>query len=418
MNGLAGISGKEASRDQAQAAGGLYRTLFRRLLSGLEFGELIVQEKDQQWTFGSGGEPCARLTVHDPAVYKKVVFGGSIGAGEAYMDKLWEVDDLTALVRIMVLNMELLDRMERGLALLLRPVEFFRHLLNANNRAGSRQNILAHYDLGNDMYETFLDPTMMYSSAIYPAPESTLEEAQQNKLEILCRKLDLRSDDSVIEIGTGWGGFAIYAARNYGCHVTTTTISDAQFKEAEKRVAAAGLADRITVLQRDYRDLTGKYDKLVSIEMIEAVGNGFLPGFFRKCADLLTPEGKMVLQAITITDQKYKQYVRGVDFIQRYIFPGGCVPSISRMVHLIAEKTDMVVRQIDDFGFDYARTIEDWLERFQHSYPMLQDRGYDERFKRMWEFYLCYCLGGFLERSISVVHLVATRPANRGHLLR
>lgn len=215
----------------------------------------------------------------------------------------------------------------------------------------------------------------------------------------------------MIEIGTG-GGFALYAAEKYGCHVTTTTISDAQYELATSRVAAAGLSHKITLLQNDYRDLSGKFDKLVSIEMIEAVGHRFLPSF-SKCGDLLKPEGKMLLQAITIADQKYKQYVGTVDFIQRYIFPGGCLPSNSRMAQLIAEKTDMVVRHIEDFGFDYARTIQDWRTRFHDAFAGLQEKGYDEAFKRLWDFYLCYCQGGFLERSISVVHLVATRPGNR-----
>jgi len=327
------------------------------MLSGLRFGQLTVRDGKHHWTFGSGGGPVAHVTIHDPAVYRKVIFGGSIGAGEAYVDKLWDVDDLTALVRIMVRNIELRDRMEKGLSWLLKPLRLLHHMLRINNRRGARQNILAHYDLGNEMYKTFLDPTMMYSSAKYPDEHAGLEEAQLHKLDILCRKLDLKPSDSVLEIGSGWGGFALYAARNYGCHVTTTTISDAQYEEAAQRVAAAGLTGRIKLLRKDYRDLTGSYGKLVSIEMIEAVGHRFLPGYFKKCADLLRPDGKMVLQAITIADQNYEKYIRKVDFLQRHIFPGGCVPSISRMVGLIAEKTDMIVRQIDDFGFDYARTI-------------------------------------------------------------
>ena len=339
--------------------------------------------------------------------------GGSIGGGEAYVDQLWKVDDLTALVRIMVLNMSLLDRMERGLAWLLRPLDLLRHALNSNSKTRSKRNILAHYDLGNDMYEAFLDPTMMYSSAIYPRAESSLEEASAFKLATICKKIDLQPTDHVIEIGTGWGGFAIYAARNYGCHVTTTTISEAQYEEAHRRVVQAGLSDKITLLRSDYRDLSGVYDKLVSIEMIEAVGHRFLPAFFKKCGELLKPDGKMLLQAITITDQKYKQYAGTVDFIQRYIFPGGCLPSNTRMLQLISEKTDMVVRQIDDFGFDYARTLKDWRNRFNDSFGSLRNKGYDETFKRLWEYYLCYCEGGFLERSISVVHVVATRPGNR-----
>ena len=391
------------------------QAMVRRMLTQLKFGQLVLQDGGNTWTFGNDAEPRAKVTIHDKQAYHKILFGGSIGAGEAYVDKLWDVDNLTALVQIMVLNMALLDKMERGLALLLRPIDLFKHLLKSNNKKGSKRNILAHYDLGNDMYSSFLDPTMMYSSAIYPDEKSSLEEAQIHKLESICKKLDLKSTDKVIEIGSGWGGFAIYAAQKYGCHITTTTISDAQFEEASRRIAALGLTKNITLIQKDYRELSGEFDKLVSIEMIEAVGDKFLPGFFKKCQNLLKPDGKMLLQAITIADQKYKQYASSVDFIQRYIFPGGCVPSNSRMIQLIAEKTDMVVRQIDDFGFDYARTIKEWRTRFFKNYEGLRAKGYDETFKRMWEFYLCYCEGGFLERSISVVHVVATRPRNRQH---
>ncbi len=390
------------------------RFLVLKMLTGLQHGQIILQEGHKKWVFGKGGSLRAHILVNDKSFYRKVLLGGSIGGGEAYVDGIWKVDDLTALVRIMVLNMAFLDRMERGFAWVLRPVDLLRHALNANSKSRSKRNILAHYDLGNDMYASFLDPTMMYSSAIYPRADASLEEASAHKLEIICRKLDLQPTDRVIEIGTGWGGFAIYAAKNYGCHVTTTTISDAQYQEAAKRVRGAGLTDRITLLRSDYRDLTGQYDKLVSIEMIEAVGHRFLPVFFAQCGELLKPDGKMLLQAITITDQKYKQYTRTVDFIQRYIFPGGCLPSNSRMLQLIAEKTDMVVRQLDDFGFDYARTLRDWRSRFNESFAGLRNNGYDETFRRLWEYYLCYCEGGFLERSISVVHLVASRPGHRG----
>lgn len=413
MNSMTNITNYERSEGEGSFATRWSRALLLRMLSGIKFGQLVLQEGDKQWRFGQGKCPCAHVTILDTTAYRKILFGGSIGGGEAYVDKLWDVDDLTALARIMVLNMSLLDRMEKGIAWLFRPLVLARHFLNTNSKRGSKRNILAHYDLGNDMYEAFLDPAMMYSSAIYPNRQATLDEAQQHKLEVICRKLDLQPTDSVIEIGTGWGGFAIYAAARYGCHVTTTTISDAQYEEASRRVAAAGLKDKITLLRNDYRELSGQYEKLVSIEMIEAVGYRFLPDFFEKCGDLLKPDGKMLLQAITITDQKYEEYAHNVDFIQRYIFPGGCLPSNSRMLQLIAEKTDMVVRSINDFGFDYAQTLGDWRLRFNEAYAGLRKKGYDETFKRLWEYYLCYCEGGFLERSISVVHVVASRPGNR-----
>lgn len=396
----------------------LAKQLVFRLLRALQFGQVVITEGKERWTFGTDETLAAHITVRDSTFYRQVAFGGSIGAGEAYIDHLWDVDDLVVLSRIMVLNMDLLDRMERGLGWVLQIFRFIGHTLNSNSRKGSKRNILAHYDLGNEMYQSFLDPTMMYSSAIYPNAASTLEEASYYKLETICKKLDLQPTDRVIEIGAGWGGFAIHAARNYGCHVTTTTISDAQYAEAKNRIEAAGLVDRITILRSDYRDLHGSFDKLVSIEMVEAVGRKYLPTFFKKCSELLAENGTMLLQAITIRDNKYDQYARSVDFIQSHIFPGGHVPSVTKMVNLLTEKTDMVVRSLEDFGPHYARTLHDWRKRFVKAFPSLRELGYDDRFRRLWEYYLCYCEGGFQERSISVVHLVATRPNNRGGMVR
>ncbi|MBU1568648.1 MAG: cyclopropane-fatty-acyl-phospholipid synthase family protein [Proteobacteria bacterium] len=396
----------------------LAKQMFFRLLGAMQFGQIVVKDGGGRWTFGKDETLTAHVSVHASSFYRQVVFGGSIGAGEAYIDHLWDVDDLAVLSRIMVLNMDLLDRMERGLGWVLQIFRLFAHAVNDNSRKGSKRNILAHYDLGNEMYRAFLDPTMMYSSAIYANASSTLEEASHHKLEIICKKLDLQATDRVIEIGSGWGGFAIHAARNYGCHVTTTTISEAQYAEAKSRIAAAGLADRITLLQSDYRDLHGRFDKLVSIEMVEAVGRKYLPTFFKKCGELLADNGTMLLQAITIRDHKYDQYARSVDFIQRHIFPGGHVPSVTKMLNLITLKTDMVVRSLEDFGLDYARTLRDWRWRFIKAFPFLRENGYDERFRRLWEFYLCYCEGGFQERSISVVHLVASRPGSRDGTVR
>jgi cyclopropane-fatty-acyl-phospholipid synthase len=383
-----------------------------RLLGAMQFGQIVVRDGENQWTFGSEETLTAQVIIRDPSFYRQVVFGGSIGAGEAYIGHLWDVDDLTVLSRIMVLNMDLLDRMERGLGWILQVFRLLGHVARHNSRKGSKRNILAHYDLGNTLYKSFLDPTMMYSAAIYPKKASSLEEASFHKLETICKKLDLKPTDRVIEIGSGWGGFAIHAARNYGCHVTTTTISEAQYVEAKSRIFAAGLADRITLLRSDYRDLQGSFDKLVSIEMVEAVGRKYLPIFFKKCGDLLGNNGMMLLQAITIRDNKYDQYSRSVDFIQRHIFPGGHILSVSKMLNLIALTTDMVVRHLEDFGLDYARTLRDWRKRFNAAFPSLSEQGYDERFRRLWEYYLCYCEGGFQEQSISVVQIVANRPKN------
>lgn len=389
------------------------KRLVVQLLRRLRHGRLIIRDGKHTMSFGGDSGPSAQITVRDPAFYRRLLLGGSIGAGEAYIDHLWDVDDLTALSRIMVLNMAVLDDMERGFGRILQLVRTLAHLGRANTRKGAKRNIIAHYDLGNDLYRAFLDPTMMYSSAIYPSRNSTLEEASRHKLSVICEKLQLRKDDRVVEIGSGWGGFAIFAAGNYGCHVTTTTISEAQYALASERIAAAGLSERITLLRSDYRDLVGRYDKLVSIEMIEAVGRRYLPTFFQKCASLLREDGVMLLQAITLRDDKYRQYANSVDFIQRHIFPGGHVPSLTAMQNLLTEKTDMVVRSVEDFGHHYARTLEEWRKRFLKAFAQLRHLGYDERFRRLWEFYLCYCEGGFRERSISVVHLLATRPSHR-----
>lgn len=389
------------------------RSLVFRLLKNIHHGQIELREKNEKFIFGNDTSLSAVITILSQDFYKKVLFGGSIGAGEAYINKLWEVDNLTNLVRIMVLNMDKLDAMDRGFSYLLKPLYLLNHIRNMNSKNRAKKNILSHYDLGNDMYRSFLDSTMMYSSAIYPKETSSLEEASNYKLQKICEKLQLNPNDHIIEIGSGWGSFAIFAAQNYGCHVTTTTISNAQYSEAAKRIKKAGLEKKITLLKKDYRDLQGNFDKLVSIEMIEAVGHSYLPQFFKKCGKLLKRNGVMLIQAITIQDQKYDRYVRSVDFIQRHIFPGGCLPSNTRMIDLVTRKTDMVVRYLDDFGTDYARTLRDWRNNFYQSYPFLTKRGFDDRFKRLWEFYLSYCEGGFLEKSISVVHLVATKPENR-----
>ena len=389
------------------------KALFLKFMQHLNNGQLIVSDGEEVMTFGSDGELSARITVLDQQFYSKLILGGSIGAGEAYIDRLWDTNDLVAVVRIIARNMGLLNRLEKRFGWLFQPYRLVLHRRNRNNKSGAKRNIISHYDLGNDLYETFLDSRMMYSAAIYPDESSDLEQAAGHKLDVICRKLGLTPEDSVVEIGSGWGGFAIHAAANYGCAVTTTTISEAQYEEAKRRIDKAGLGDKITLLKKDYRDLDGTFDKLVSIEMIEAVGHEYLPEYFATCSRLLKPAGKMLLQAITISDQVYEQYRRGVDFIQRHVFPGGCLVANRVMFDLIARKTDMVVRGLEDFGLDYAKTLSDWRSAFGRSTDSLELNGYDDRFRRLWNFYLAYCEGGFRERWISVVHLVATKPEFR-----
>ena len=397
-------------------------------LKRVQFGGITVIEdyaqQTQAYSFGSqainskSSSAIGRhslhvtLTIHDISVYRQLLFGGSIALADSYINGEWDTDDLTGLIRLAARNIAVLNKLENRFAGISKAFEKANHQLRSNDQSGSKSNILAHYDLGNDMYQRFLDETMMYSSAVYKNPEATLSEAQQHKLALICQRLQLTADDQVIEIGTGWGGFAIYAASHYGCHVTTTTISDAQFDEAQARIDAAGLSDKITLLKEDYRNLSGQYDKLVSIEMIEAVGYEYLPTFFAKCNDLLKPTGLMVLQAITFNDQNYQDYIDSVDFIQTHIFPGGCLLSNQELNNQFTQQTDMVIKQLHDYGFDYAHTLRDWRIAFMSQREEIKALGYDEAFIRLWEFYFCYCEGGFLERTIGVVQLTAVKPDN------
>lgn len=388
----------------------------RQRLTGIHRGQITLVEGANVVQYGQCDERCplsATVQVHDPRFYSEIAFGGSIGAGEAYMQAYWSADDLTTAMRILLLNRDVLDGMETGFARLLMPLQKFLHWASRNTRSGSRRNIAAHYDLGNDFFQLFLDPSMMYSSAVYERPEMTLEQASLAKLERICQKLDLRPHDHVLEIGTGWGGFAIHAARHYGCRVTTTTISRQQFELAQQRVHAAGLGDRIELLLADYRDLTGSYDKLVSIEMIEAVGYQYYETFFGKCSELLRPDGMMLLQAITIADQRYETARKSVDFIQRHIFPGSCIPSVAAMSQAILHATDMRLFHLEDIGPHYARTLRAWREKFFHKLEDIRALGYPETFIRMWEYYFCYCEAGFIERAIGDVQMLLVKPGAR-----
>ncbi len=392
----------------------LCRKFTLNFLSQLRHGSITVIEAGEAQQFGDAdAELKTTITVTDPAFYQKLVLAGSVGGGEAYIHGFWRCDNLTALVQIFARNLDVLDKMDSTWARLSRPMLKVLNFRNRNTISQSRRNIAAHYDLGNAMYQLFLDPSMMYSSAVYPTADSTLEQAQQHKLQQICERLQLKATDHLLEIGTGWGSMAIYAAQHYGCKVTTTTISQQQYDYTKARIAELGLQDKITLLFEDYRLLTGTYDKLVSIEMIEAVGDDFLDNYFEKCSSLLKPDGIMVLQAITMVDHRYQQYVREVDFIKRYIFPGGCLPSISRMASAVANKTDLVIRQVQDIGFDYARTLKDWCDNFMAQRDAVHQLGYDDNFIRLWHFYLCYCEGGFRERATSAVHLVLSKPQNR-----
>ncbi len=392
--------------------------LRRRLLASmrtLRESELTLDDGIGAETLGTPATDAAqtlrgRVTVHDPAFYRALAFNGSVGAGEAYMDGLWDCDDLVSVMRMLVRNRDRLDAMETGSARLGGLAMKALHALARNTRGGSRRNIAAHYNLGNELFKLFLDSNLMYSSALYASDEDTLDIAATRKLDHVCRKLKLGPNDHVIEIGTGWGGFALHAARHYGCRVTTTTISNEQRDLARERVAAAGLGGHIEVLLEDYRDLRGKYDRLVSIEMIEAIGHQYLDTYFRKVACLLHDDGAALIQAITIEEHRYAQALHAVDYIKRYIFPGSFIPSVSAMLGAAARTGDLQLRHLEDIGPSYALTLKAWRERFLSRRADVLTFGYPERFVRMFEFYFAYCEGGFRERSVGCAQMLFTRP--------
>jgi cyclopropane-fatty-acyl-phospholipid synthase len=383
-------------------------------LAKLQNGHLTLIENGKKYEFGSDKSIAATITVNDAHFYGEMAFGGSIGAGEAYMLGYWQADNLTNVIRMMCSNQSVMDALEGGYQWLSKPFLKALHWLNRNTTDGSRKNIAAHYDLGNDFFKLWLDPSMMYSAAIFETKDCSLEAASNKKLQVICDKLDLKPTDHVVEIGTGWGGFAIYAAKHYGCKVTTTTISKQQYDEAILRVNAENLADKITLLLNDYRDLSGVYDKLVSIEMIEAVGHQFYDVYFAKCASLLKPDGMALIQAITIADQRFEAAKNSVDFIQRYIFPGSNIPS---MMNSITKVSDLKLYDLEDIGPHYATTLRIWRERFFANIDAVRSLGYSEEFIKMWEFYLCYCEGGFAERALGDVHLLLVKPENRREAL-
>jgi cyclopropane-fatty-acyl-phospholipid synthase len=399
----------------------LARRIILSRLQKLQVGQVIISESGEHAKFGHLTREfplTAQLRVRDPRFYSEVAFGGSIGAGEAYINGYWTCGELSNLLRILIRNREVLEQLDSGLALLSAPIQKLLHALNKNTHKGSRKNIAAHYDLGNQFYQLWLDSKMMYSCAYFDTEDTSLEDAATEKLDRICRKLDLSADDSVIEIGTGWGGFAIHAASHYGCHVTTTTISQQQYDYAKQAITDAGLEDKITLLFKDYRDLEGHFDKLVSIEMIEAVGHEFHKAYFKKCCELLKPDGQMLLQAITIADQRYDQYKTDVDFIKRYIFPGGCLTSVTDMSNTMTRQTDMRVIHLEDIGPHYATTLRHWRDRFFARIDEVREFGYSDAFIRMWQFYLCYCESAFTERAIGDVQMLIMRPGARCERIR
>lgn len=349
--------------------------------------------------------PRACVRVFDPRFYQRVLWGGSLGAAESYLRGEWTTDDLVPLFQLLAKNGSTLAKLEKLASWLCTPAHWIRRQWTRNSFRGSRENIHAHYDLGNDFFRLFLDDTMTYSSGIFLSEQSTLREASIEKYDRICRKLRLQEDHHLVEIGTGWGGFAIHAATNYGCQITTTTISQEQFQYARQAIAEAGVADRVQVVCEDYRRLRGTFDRLVSIEMIEAVGAEYLPTYFRQCESLLRPGGEMVIQAITIPDQRFENYRRSQDFIQKYVFPGGCLPSLGAISRAVERTVDLQLIHLEDFAQDYATTLAQWRSRFLERIDEVRALGLDERFIRLWDYYLSYCEAGFRERLTGVAHL-------------
>lgn len=377
-------------------------------------GRLVIRDALGVAEYGDPSADCAvDISVDDLSFYRDLCVHGSLGAAAAYMDGKWRCRDLTGAFRLFVNNSEHADGMDHGLARFSARIESLRHWWRRNTPAGSRKNIREHYDLGNELFELFLDETMTYSAGIYPGSESTLLDASVNKLDRICRKLRLGPGDHVLEIGTGWGSFAIHAARHYGCRVTTTTISDAQYGLAKKRIAQQGLQGRVEVLKEDYRNLKGTYDKLVSIEMIEAVGHENLGTYFGCCSRLLAEDGLMLIQVISMPDQRYDRYLRSRDFIQRYVFPGSCCPALGAMLDAVKGATDLKLVHLEDIAAHYARTLRDWRDNFDRHEQEVRALGYTDRFIRMWRYYLSYCEAGFAERYLGNYQIVFARPGNR-----
>jgi cyclopropane-fatty-acyl-phospholipid synthase len=392
------------------------KDLLHRQLNQLHEGELVLHgETDQHFGRVHSDFPQpVHLYIDDEGFYGDTVFGGSIGAAEAYMSGFWRCSNLVDLVRLLVRNRHVLDGMDQGrFSWISQNLRRVVHALHRNTQTGSRRNIAAHYDLGNDFFELFLDEKMMYSCAYFESPKASLNAASVAKLERICQKLQLQPGDRVIEIGSGWGGFAIHAASRYGCHVTTTTISQQQYDLAKERIHAAGLEGRITLLFQDYRDLSGSYDKLVSIEMVEAIGHQYYDSYFAQCAHLLKPNGLGLIQAITILDQQFAQARNEVDFIKKHIFPGSCIPAITALLNAATHSSDLNLIHLEEIGPHYALTLKHWREAFMSQLEAVRQQGYSEAFIKMWEFYLAYCEGGYLERAIGNALMLFAKPGYR-----
>ena len=399
---------------RADLPSSIWRRPVQQRLAQLKNGRLVVLEAGRRSILGgqgnSGDLPEATFEVLDSNCWQAVATGGALGAAEAFMDGQWRSPDLAGLLRMMLRDQEVLEGLGGPFSFLGAISRWIGHALRRNSRSGARRNISAHYDVGNDFFQLFLDPTMLYSCAYFSSEDASLEEASIAKLDRLCAMLGLKPGLRVLEIGSGWGACAIHMARKYGCNVVSITISERQHAEAVRRVEAAGLEDRVEIRMQDYRDVPGQFDRLISIEMIEAVGAQYLDLFFNRCSDLLKPDGLMALQAITITDQAYREAVRRVDFIKRYIFPGGFLPSVEAIMGAVRRRTDFRLVRMEDIGSHYVRTLRIWAEALRQKWQAARELGYSEEFLRMYEFYFRYCEAGFAERTVGDAQMLFAKP--------
>ena len=392
----------------------VFKNGLKKKLRHLNVGCISVVDGEDKFIFGDTDSGLqVNVQVHSQEFYVMTGSGGAMGIAEAYILGYWTSDDVVILMRIILKNRSILMSLDNGFAKVLSPINKLIHRSRQNTLKGSKENILAHYDLSNDFYKLWLDPTMTYSCGYFNDPDTTLEAASIEKLDRICRKLKLSEEDNILEIGTGWGSFSIHAAKNYGCSITTTTISDAQYEYAKACVVEEGLESKINVINKDYRKLDGQYDKIISIEMIEAVGYEYIPEYFKKLSSLLKPEGLMAIQGITYNDQNFDRYKGSVDFIKKYIFPGSCLISISQIIDEIKNKTDLSMIDMEDITRHYAETLNRWRKNFMNVLPEVKEMGYSKAFINMWEFYLLYCEAGFLERNIGDVQMVFAKSGAR-----
>lgn len=392
---------------------GIFEKLLVNQLSKLVVGHLHIQTPNNSYRLGQGGELglVATLQVDNNEFFRKAVLGGSLGVADSYSDGDWSTPDMVKLFRLFLQNQDVMDSMEGGLATILNKLAMWSYQLSQKNTIkGSRKNISLHYDLGNDFYELMLDPTMTYSCGIYEKEESTLKEASLAKYDRIIDELDIQPHHHVLEIGCGWGGFASRLAERTQAKLTATTISEQQFQYAQKRMEKEGVGDRIQIIKQDYRTLEGKFDRIVSIEMIEAVGHEYLPAYFSSISNLLKSTGAAMIQAITMPDHRYERYLKKVDYIRTRVFPGSCVPSVSAMIAAATEETDLRPLDLHDIGYHYTRTLNEWRQRFNENREKIESMGYDKNFQRYWEYYLCYCEAGFAEGYTSDVHLLLSKP--------